>query len=77
LLLRVRTGDFDNLAWPTFDTLTWPTNASPPRRAATVSGNGIDTHWTRTTLDGFGRTIKTETGSGALTNAAASVVDTV
>ena len=54
-------------------------NQSPPMTIATVSGTGINSHWTRTTKDGFGRTIKAETGSGtgSTTATATSVVDTV
>jgi RHS repeat-associated protein len=58
-------------------TFAYNDTASPPTRSASVSGTGINTHWTRTTMDGFGRTIKAETGSGALTNTPVSVVDTV
>jgi RHS repeat-associated protein len=58
-------------------TFAYNDTASPPTRSASVSGSGINTHWTRTTMDGFGRTIKTETGSGALTNTPVSVVDAV
>jgi RHS repeat-associated protein len=76
---------YDTSARPT--TTTSPTGAvttyayndtaTPPTRTASVSGTGINTHWTRTTMDGFGRSIKTEAGYGALTNTPVSVVDTV
>jgi RHS repeat-associated protein len=51
----------------------------PPMVIATTSGANTNTHWARTTKDGFGRTIKSETGSGtgSSTATALSVVDTV
>src|SRR5713226_6855990 len=52
---------------------------SPPVVIATTSGLNTNTHWARTTKDGFGRTIKAETGTGtgSSTATALSVVDTV
>src|SRR5258708_32306304 len=44
-------------------------DTAPATRTATTNG-----HWTRTTLDGFGRTTMTETGDGG---GAKSTVDTV
>ncbi len=44
-------------------------DTAPATRTATTNG-----HWTRTTLDGFGRTIKTETGDAGGTK---SIVDAV
>jgi len=48
---------------------TYNDNASPPTKVATTNG-----HWVRTTMDGLGRTIKTETGNSTTV---VSVVDTV
>lgn len=44
-----------------------------PNTAKTTIGTGTDARWSKTTLDGFGRTIKQETGHGTTT---VSVVDT-
>jgi YD repeat-containing protein len=49
-------------------TYTYNDSASPPNKIATTNG-----HWVKTSMDGFGRTIKTETGNGSTT---VSVVDT-
>src|SRR5271165_3213164 len=52
---------------------TYNDTASPPTH---IAANG--SHGTRTTLDGFGRTIKVETGTGTATNfTVVSTVDTV
>ncbi len=52
---------------------------SPPVVIATTSSPGTNAHWARTTKDGFGRTIKAETGSGtgSSTATALSVVESV
>ena len=39
-------------------------------------GTDSAARWKRTTLDGFGRTVKVEMGSGATTTTPASIVDT-
>ena len=56
---------------------TYNDTASPPTHIAiTSASNG--SHGTRTTLDGFGRTIKVETGTGTATNfVVVSTVDSV
>jgi len=46
-----------------------PTPPTPPSKTATTNG-----HWIRTSMDGFGRTIRTETGNSTTT---VSTVDTV
>ncbi len=46
-----------------------PTPPTPPSKTATTNG-----HWIRTSMDGFGRTIKTETGNSTTT---VSTVDMV
>jgi RHS repeat-associated protein len=48
---------------------TYNDTATPPTKTATTNG-----HWVRTSMDGFGRTIKTETGYSTTT---VSTVDTV
>ena len=40
-------------------TFTYGDTSSPPYKLATTNG-----HWVKTTFDGYGRTIKTETGNG-------------
>src|SRR6266851_4835012 len=68
--------NYDTLARPQSSvspygaTTTYAYNdTAPATRTATTNG-----HWTRTTLDGFGRTIKSETGDASGTK---STVDTV
>jgi RHS repeat-associated protein len=46
-----------------------PTPPAPPSKTATTNG-----HWVRSSMDGFGRTIKTETGYSSTT---VSTVDTI
>jgi hypothetical protein len=55
------------------------TNSPATVTAATVAPplSGEVSQWTRKTMDGFGRTIKVETGSGATNTTPASVVETV
>jgi RHS repeat-associated protein len=68
------TVQYDSYARPTQTTsvhnaiTTYAYGTSPPTITATTDG-----HWTRTTLDGLGRTIKVETGDGSGTK---SVTDT-
>jgi hypothetical protein len=50
-------------------TFTYNDSASPPNKIATTNG-----HWVQTNMDGFGRTIRTQTGNGTTV---VSTVDTV
>jgi hypothetical protein len=80
--LTQETGPNGDTATVTYDSNARPTTTTSPHGAVTtytytnspptvkVETNG---HWTKTTMDGFGRTIKTERGDGSGTK---SVVDT-
>jgi YD repeat-containing protein len=58
--------------------ITYNDTQSPPVISAVVSSSNTNTHWSRKTMDGFGRTIKTETGSGGTPGTTIlSVVDTI
>jgi len=58
--------------------ITYNDTQSPPVVSAVVSSSNTSPHWSRKTMDGFGRTIKLETGSGSTPGTAiVSVVDTV
>src|ERR1039457_4317539 len=49
--------------------------ATANQQTATL-GTGTAARWKRTTLDGYGRVVKVESGNGATTNTAVSQVDT-
>jgi len=58
---------------PTGAMTSYNYNYAQRQITATISGAGIQTRWQRATVDGFGRTIKVETGDGATTRSTVDI----